>query len=278
MDPATLSAAVVGVVQYSLMLSLLPLNIQSSRQNDYRFKIDAERKRTEAWANVVRSINITLLRETYPPKEYHRILDVLEELRQIYKQALRKLGIVDKGEISLQSQDILSDVNNDWGELLSKLISANDALQQIAHNHSMYSYKSLEKTPRRPRELSPERKVTDMVPIQESIRSPHIPTMQTIYGITHSTLVTISVRRADPKIARSASRLKLWGAGLFEMAIPLDTVFDSNGDAVQPVRQSILRILVDILVWAGRSQPIIADNRGATNKSPRTRAEQIRQR
>ena len=274
MDPATLSAAVVGVNRHSYTLAFLPLNIQSSRQNDYRLKIDAERKRTDAWANEVRSINIKDPRETFPAKEHHRILDTLEELRQSYKQASRKLDTIDKGEISLQRQDLLDDVYNDLEELLNNLISANDALQQIARNHSTYSSRALEKSPERPRELTPERKVTDMVPIHRSIRPPHIPPMRTIYDTTHSTLVTISVRRADPKISRSASRLKLWGAGLFEMAIPLDTVFDSNGDAFQPVRQSILRILVDILVWAGRTRPIIADNRGATDQSPRTRAEQ----
>ena len=258
MDPATLSAAVVGVVR------LFPLNTQSSRQSHYKSKIDAERKRTEAWANEIRSINITDLRETFPPKDYDRILDALKELHRNYKQASRKLATIDNGQIFLHSEDLLDNVYNDLEELMNNLVSANDALQEIARNHPMYSSRFLEKTPRRPRELTPERNVTDMIPIQESIRPPHIPPMRTIYSTTHSTLVTISVRRADHKISRSAARLKLWGAGLFEMAIPLDTVFDSNGDACQPVRQSILRILVDILIWAGRTQRLNADNRGAT--------------
>ena len=90
-----------------------------------------------------------------------------------------------------------------------------------------------------------------MTQIQEFVRPSSIPPVSTIYRTTHEALVTVSVRRSDPEVARSASRLKLWGAGLFEMAISLDTVFDSDRDAFRPVRQSILRILADILVWAG---------------------------
>lgn len=96
-----------------------------------------------------------------------------------------------------------------------------------------------------------------MVLDQESIR-PSPPAVRTIYRITHCTLVDISIGRSDPKIARSASRLKLWGAGLFEMAVPLDLVFDRNKDAFRPVRQCILRILVDILVWEGGPRPMLA--------------------
>lgn len=90
-----------------------------------------------------------------------------------------------------------------------------------------------------------------MTQIQEPARPSSIPPVSTIYRTIHEALTTISATRSDPKIARSASRLKLWGAGLFEMAIPLDTVFDSDRDAFGPVRQGILRILADILVWAG---------------------------
>lgn len=84
-----------------------------------------------------------------------------------------------------------------------------------------------------------------MVLNQESMRPSTIPAVRTIYRVTHSTLVDIG--RFDPKIARSASRLKLWGAGLFEMGVPLDIVFDSNKDDFRPVRQCILSILVEVL-------------------------------
>ena len=108
-----------------------------------------------------------------------------------------------------------------------------------------------EKSSRRRRQRTPEGEATDMTQIQESVRPTSIPSVSTIYRTTHEALVTISVRRSDPKMARSASRLKLWGAGLFEMAVPLDTIFDSDKDAFQPVLQGILRILVDVLFWVG---------------------------
>lgn len=135
--------------------------------------------------------------------------------------------------------------------------------------------KSFPQSELKPVFLSLRTKTRTMNTNQEPLRSLFTPSVQAIYEITHSALVTISIRRSDPKTTRSASRLKLWGGGLFEMGIPLDTVFDSNEDAFQSVRQSILRILVDILVWAGATQPMIPDRRGATNYFPRTRAEQV---
>ena len=73
-----------------------------------------------------------------------------------------------------------------------------------------------------------------------------------VWAKTLLALTTISTQRSDPKIARAASRLKLWGAGIFRMAIPLDEVFDAGGSNL-PLRREILRILVDILVWEGQS-------------------------
>ena len=73
-----------------------------------------------------------------------------------------------------------------------------------------------------------------------------------VWHRTLFTLTTISARRSDYSIARAASRLKLWGAGLFEMAIPLDEVFDA-GRCNLPLRRGILRVLVGILVWVGQS-------------------------
>ena len=278
MDPVTLSDAVVEIFQVAstLTLSYRFLNNGSPRSPPPIYhKLDAERKRTENWANEVRSINIKKLRETFPPEECNRVLDALGELRRNYEKASLKLKSVDHRERTLPNLDLLNKEYDDLEKLLSNLTSANDALQQIVHAPSMYSPKSDVKRPRRRGELAPERKVTDMTLMQETIRPPFIPAVRTIYGTTYSTLVTISVRRPDPKIARSASRLKLWGAGLFEMAIPLDTVFDSNRDAFRPVRHCILRILVDILVWAGATQPIVPVRQGATDYSSRTRAEQV---
>ncbi len=73
-----------------------------------------------------------------------------------------------------------------------------------------------------------------------------------IWKKTLLALTTISTRRSDYRIARAASRLKLWGAGILEMAFPLDEVFDAAGSNL-PLRKGILRVLVDILVWEGQS-------------------------
>lgn len=52
--------------------------------------------------------------------------------------------------------------------------------------------------------------------------------IQSIYQATLDPLVVLSARRHDPQIAQCASRLKLSGAGLFEISVPLDVVFDSD--------------------------------------------------
>ena len=255
MDPVTLTTAVHDVFQSSYTLSYRFLNNQypESPRQIYS-KLAAERKRTEAWANEVRSINVKKLRElreTFPPEEYGRILDVLGALRHNYEKASRKLERVDHNEKPMPNVDLLNKDYEDLEILLRDLTAGNDALQQTAHSLLIYSPRSREKSSRRRGQRTLKGDVTDMTPIQESARPSSIPPVSTIYHTTHEGLVTISVRRSDPKITRSASRLKLWGAGLFEMALPLDTVFDSNKDAFRPVRQCILRILVDILVWAG---------------------------
>lgn len=75
--------------------------------------------------------------------------------------------------------------------------------------------------------------------------------VHSIYQATLENLVVLSVRRDHPQIARSASRLKVWGAGLFKMSIPLDVVFESDKDGCRLLRSCILKIFVEILVWEG---------------------------
>ena len=57
------------------------------------------------------------------------------------------------------------------------------------------------------------------------------------------------------------------------MAVPLEIVFEWNKDAFRPVRQFILKILVDCLVWEGGPWPMLAFHQSAADFSPRTRAE-----
>ena len=274
MDPVTLSTVICDVSLYSYTLSYR-IQLPSSPPQIYS-RIDAEWKRTEAWANQVRSINIDDLRAAFPPEEADRILEALKRLRQNYKRASHKLESADHKEDRLPNQDLFTKDDDDLEELLSNLTAANNALQNMTHPSPVDSPKSSEKSFRTRRHFTPRTPATslnastwtgaedpllskgkamDIVPNQELIRPTFVPSVRTVYRRTHSTLVAISVRRSDPKIARSASRLRLWGAGLFEMAVPLDIVFDSNKDAFRPVRQCILRILVDILVWEGAHGP-----------------------
>ena len=77
--------------------------------------------------------------------------------------------------------------------------------------------------------------------------------IHSIYQATLDALVVLSVRRRNPQIAQSASRLQVWGAGLFTRSVPLDMVFDSDKDGYRLLRKCILGVLVEILVWEGKS-------------------------
>ena len=91
--------------------------------------------------------------------------------------------------------------------------------------------------------------------IEEDLGSRRAVPMVSVHYVWQKTflaLTTISARRSDYNVAQAASRLKLWGIGLFQMAVPLDEVFDTGGCNL-PLRRGILRVLVDILVWEGQS-------------------------
>ena len=118
-------------------------------------------------------------------------------------------------------------------------------------------------------------KMTTISTDQDQSVPPSSPPLRSIYRTVHSALVAIFLRLSDPTSARSASRLQLWEAGLFEMAALMDTAFESDKDVFQPLRQCILRIPVDMLVWEGLFRaPVSLPIRTADlSFPPRTTAE-----
>ena len=63
--------------------------------------------------------------------------------------------------------------------------------------------------------------------MEEDLGARRAVPMISVHYVWHRTLLaltTISARRSDYRIARAASRLKLWRAGHFQTAIPLDEV------------------------------------------------------
>ena len=184
----------------------------SSPSGQIHNELDLQWKSYEAWANRMRPF-INL--DDLPEFVSPKDLETLRRLRRYYRDYSHTYRAYD------------------MERLLRDLIAAKNALETLG-------------------KLAFERIATNMSLSQKSIRPSYIPPLRTVYRTTLKILQDISVRRCDPKVTRSASRLKLWGAALFEVDISLDTVFDSNRDAFRPVRQSFLRTLVDILLWEGR--------------------------
>ena len=245
--PIIVVSVLCDVAQYrDLMASYRTENNQnSSPSGQIHNRLDIQWKSYEAWANRMRPfVNLEDLPEFVSAED----LDTLRRLRRYYKHFSHNYKAYE------------------LEKLLKDLTAATNALEtktQPPLNSPSSSNEGLGTW----KQLASEGLTTDMSLSRRSIRPPFIPPVRTIYHTTLSALQAISVRQCDPKITRSASRLKLWGAGLFQMDISLDTVFDSNKNAFRPVRQCLLRILVDILLWEGTPWPITAFCKTLLNRS-----------
>ncbi|KAM0794696.1 hypothetical protein BDR22DRAFT_894850 [Usnea florida] len=254
--PIIVVQVLCGVAQYrDLMASYRTENTRNSSPSEQiHNKLDIQWKSYEAWVNRMRPlVNLEDLPEFVSAED----LDTLRRLRRYYKHFSHKYKAYE------------------LEKLLKDLTAATNALEtktQPPLNLPSSSNKGLGTW----NQLAPEGSTTDMSLSRRSIRPPFIPPIRTIYHTTLSALQAISVRQCESKITRSASRLKLWGAGLFEMDISLDTVFDSNKNAFRPVRQCLLRILVDILLWEEQELNKLS-NDGNKGEGPRNgqNAEEI---
>ena len=264
MDSLSISATLLSVltlVQESAKFISATARPQDPKFDQIYHRLLAEKKRTEEWASHMRVFNSTNLRVTVPPEEYDAVVVHFEKMDTCYKKAHDKFsaiedaakGPVDPTALRAGTTSLFKGYDDDLKEFVDTLAAMNSIFRSIASPLSKYSSlviihnNSLAANPFSVSEAAAQN-VHEAAGIYESTTTASV---HTIYQATLDTLIALSVRQRDPQIARCASRLKLWGAGLFKMSIPLDVVFASDKDGCQLIRNCILKVLVEILVWEG---------------------------
>ena len=279
MDTLSVSAALLSILTLAhSSATLIPTiaRLRGPKVDDIYCRLLAEKKRTEGWASHMRVINSADLRPTIPPEEYDKVIAFLQRLDECYRQAYGNFSTSERskeGPVNLlflkaRTESLLGGYE-DLNKFVDIMATMNEALKSIAPPLPTYSPGADRHSPIR---------VSSPVPMddEESLAAESSPvlkeitqnvdklssvdqsiTTQSVYSIYQAALdplVVLSVRRRNPQLARSASRLQIWGAGLFKMTVPLDVIFESDKDdkdGCALLRKSILKVLVEILVWEG---------------------------
>lgn len=281
MDVTTLSLTVINatndivtVSQNAARLINRVINLQDEDSSQIYSKILGEKKRTEEWVNQMRGDHGLDLGQYFTQEESDRISSLLLKLNRFYQRLDRTLQeIVPSNQRSKDVRLIARSEYNDLNNIVDTLSTINKTLREISISPPRYSV--ISDGPVSPTHTShpsslvnPSGRTSTLLETSSpGVRLSQVPTtimeedlvarrvvpilsVHYVWQKTFLALTTISGRRSDYKMARAGSRLKLWGAGLFQMAIPLDNVFDAGGSSL-PLRRVILRVLVDILVWEG---------------------------
>ena len=274
---------IVNVSQNAAKLITRATNLQDQDFSQICSEILGEKKRTEKWVNQMRGDHGFDLGQHLTQEEGDRISSLLLQLNRCYKTLDRTLQkIVPSNQKSKGVRLIPRTEYNDLNNIVDTLTTINKTLREISISISPPRYSAVSDGLVSPatRTTTPSslpsslvgplsRTSTLLEPSSPGLRLSQVPTtimeedlrvqrpvpMISVHYVWQKALfalTTVSARRSDYGIARAASRLKLWGAGLFQMAAPLDEVFDAGGSNL-PLRRGILRVLVDILLWEGQS-------------------------
>ena len=272
---------ILNVSQNAAKLITRVTNLQDQDSSQIHSKILDEKKRTEEWVNQMRGDHGVDLGPYLTQEDGDRISSLLLKLNTCYRRLDRTLQeSVPSNQKGKGVRLIPRTEYNDLNNIIDTLTTINKTLREISI--SPPSYSAISDGPVSPATRNAthsshpssligrlSRTSTLLEPSSPGLRLSQVPStimeedrgaqkaaaMISVHYVWEKTLLaltTISTRRSDYKIARAASRLKLWGAGIFQMAIPFDEVFDAGGSSL-PLRRGILRVLVDILVWEGQS-------------------------
>lgn len=111
--------------------------------------------------------------------------------------------------------------------------------------------------------LRPESELSTTIGQQTQIQEEHgsigeleeeltyLPSLQTIYDLCLESLLKIAHRHKNKLLENAASRLRLWGAGIFESPAPLDNVLRRKEKDSDTLRQALLNAIANVLVLEG---------------------------
>lgn len=252
--------SVLSLVQKLAKLISATARLQDPNLDQIYHRLLAERKRTEKWASHTRAPNSTNLRATVPFAEHEVVVVHFGKMDTCYKKAHERLSAIEdvrKGPVGPAALKTgtksLPHGYDDLKEFVDTLVAMNNTSKSSAPPLPVCSpLMTMDDASLAAKPSSSSDATAHNVDKAAGMYEPTTTqSIQGIYQATLDTLVTLSVKRRDPQIARSASRLQLWGAGLFKMSIPLDVVFESDKDGCQLIRNCISKALVEILVWEG---------------------------
>ena len=283
MEALLVSTSLLGIVALGRSLAKLVSDFRESdnaRIDQIYYRLLSEKKRTEGWANHMRVLNSQDLRATIPPDEFDEVVVLMGKLQLYYTRAEKAFAEIEGAKSESLSKSFLrskikfmNGAYDELGEFVNTLAAMNKALKTIAPPLPMYSpggYARRIVNPVRSLDSVDARDVLvgegnplianatneDLPPVSEStteLQGPVMMPIQPVYNLALSTLSTISIRRSQKALSRAYSRLKLWGAGLFDLSISLDEILASDEDNFGDLRECILSTLVVILVREGLS-------------------------
>jgi hypothetical protein len=96
----------------------------------------------------------------------------------------------------------------------------------------------------------------DPRPVPPDPNIAHLPALCTIYSLCLEGLSLMALRRGDKQLKNAVSRLRLWGAGMFEQPAPLDKALALDDKAPSATRQAFIKTIASILVLEGKSQSV----------------------
>lgn len=93
----------------------------------------------------------------------------------------------------------------------------------------------------------------DPRPVPPDPNITHLPALHTMYSLCLEGLSLMALCRRDKQLKNAVSRLRLWGAGMFEQPAPLDKVLALDDKAPSAARQAFIKTIASILVLEGKS-------------------------
>lgn len=244
---------------------------EDARIDQVSSQLLSEKKRTEYWVNYIRVSNSTDLRPTVASKEFEEVRDLKRKIELHYNRVQNAFAATERTKLSFVSSNFV-DVNtkirtvpyDDLRNVTRALKTMNDVLMTIANpppTSSDYGLPEInlvrsQRFMKGKTSLLKDDGSLVSTAVNEDLPPGPNPTttpIQLVYDVALKGLLTISIRRAQITLTRAYCRLKLWGAGLFDLSISLDDILASDEESFADVRDCILYILVVILVREGWS-------------------------
>lgn len=256
------------------------------------YRLIAEKERTEGWANQMRIMNGADLRSKIPPGKYDEVRVLLAKLEHYYQRAEKKYCKIQNPGTSQEKRryamlaakvKFIALGYDDLKDVVDTIAAMNKALKAIAPPLPSYTPAGYAEGPpvssiltypvEERSSLSMTNPVTSVTLAPASVRSarlaapmpdflesddsssalePYKPSLHDIYQLCLDTLIILSGLSSRRAYSNPASRLKLWGAGVFGRLLPLDQLMKNGSTrSLLPLRHCLLETFTHILIVEG---------------------------